>query len=113
MAALVATSTSISDTDRAAGTASTDADTAVATVVALAPESTRPDITQVRDTAEAALADADTALGISTDPTDPRRAPGVRHDTPYAPRSLVPGHDTTLLHTAPEHLIRVKRRCAT
>ncbi len=54
----------------AAGTATSDADAAVAAVVALSPDSTRAQINQARATAEAALADADTVLGISTAPTD-------------------------------------------
>lgn len=47
-------------------TASADADAAIAAVVALGPDSTRPQVNDARDTAEAALADAETALEAAT-----------------------------------------------
>lgn len=50
-----------------ADTAGADADTAVETVLALAVDSTRGEINEARDTAEAALADAEAALGTTTD----------------------------------------------
>lgn len=57
-------------TTTTADTVSTDAEAAIAAVVALDPDSSRAQIHQARQTAEAALSDAEAALGTSTEPTD-------------------------------------------
>ena len=64
-----ALATASPDLQTQADTAGSDADTAVAAVLALTPDATRAEINDARDTAEAALADAGTTLGTTTDST--------------------------------------------
>jgi hypothetical protein len=57
-----ALATTSPDLQTQADTAGADADTAIAAVLALTTDSTRAEVNDARDTAEAALADAETAL---------------------------------------------------
>jgi hypothetical protein len=62
-----ALATTSPDLQTQADTAGADADTAIAAVLALTTDSTRAEVNDARDTAEAALADAETALETTVD----------------------------------------------
>ena len=62
-----ALATSSPDLQAQADTAGADADAAIAAVLGLTPDSTRAEVNDARDVAEAALADAQTALQTTVD----------------------------------------------
>ncbi|HEU5045086.1 MAG TPA: hypothetical protein VFT75_13225 [Nocardioidaceae bacterium] len=62
-----ALATTSPDLQTQADTAGADADTAIAAVLALTTDSTRAEVNDARDAAEAALADAETALETTVD----------------------------------------------
>jgi hypothetical protein len=69
------------DLQTQADAAGADADTAITTVLALTPDATRPEVNDARATAEAALADAGTALETPTDGATDGATDGTTDDS--------------------------------